>query len=79
MFQAAENLDAAGMHDQAEQLRRHAEMTEQRLHEHREGARPHPEERLDMLVEEMHELRAEVHELIELVRDLHRRLDRIRD
>jgi myosin heavy subunit len=79
LFQAAENLDAAGMPDQAEQLRRHAEMMEQKLHEHMERDRPRPEEHLQMLVEEMHELRAEVHELIDLVRDLHGRLDRLED
>jgi hypothetical protein len=76
MLQAAENLDAAEMREQAEQLRRHAEMTEQRIREHMEGRPGGPDERLDILMDQMHELRAEVRELTELVRELHRRLDR---
>lgn len=79
MFQAAENLQAAGMHEEAERLFEHAEMMEQRLHDHMEGARPHPEQQFDVIMGEIHELRAEVHELSELVRDLHRRLDRMQD
>lgn len=78
MIQAAENLEAADMREQAEQLRRHAEEMERQLRRHMEGDRPGgPDERLDMLVGQMHELRAEVRELTELVRELHRRLDKL--
>jgi len=77
MIQAAENLEAADMREQAEQLRRHAEEMERQLHRHMEGRPGGPDERLDMLMGQMHELRAEVRELTELVRELHRRLDKL--
>ncbi|MFQ5507672.1 MAG: hypothetical protein ACE5F1_23160, partial [Planctomycetota bacterium] len=77
---AAENLEAAGLSEEAEELRRHVEMQQRRLEEEaaaRFEGRPGPDDRIEELTELVHELRGEVHELIDLVRGLHARLDEL--
>jgi tetratricopeptide (TPR) repeat protein len=76
LIQAAENLEAAGFGDRANELRQHAEMMMREFEA--QHARDHgPDDvnaRLDMLTEEVHALRAEIHELIGLIEAMHDRM-----
>lgn len=79
LVQAAENLHAAGMHGQAEDLMGQAE----ELHRRREAMERSChgpgslEDRLAELTEVVHDLRAEVHGLREVIEELRRRLDEL--
>ncbi len=81
LVQAAENLEAAGLDDYAEELRGQAEEMERMLRKHPgdedEDDWYEEDERFDELMHEVHELRGDVHELIDLVRGLHHRLDEL--
>jgi len=72
---AAENLDRAGMRDQANELREQAEEIERDLHEQRE--RHHEREHGEP--EGRGHLEAEIRELHEMVQDLRREVEELRD
>jgi polyhydroxyalkanoate synthesis regulator phasin len=77
--QAAENLKAAGMHEQVEQLEHVMnELRRQRQHEHAEAEqreRANPRRHFEELRHTVRELREEVQDLRELVQELRERVE----
>lgn len=77
---AAENLEQAGLHDEAGAFHERAEHLERELHEameRRHGRPPHPGgEELEQLRREVAELRELVHDLRRHVQELEKALDR---
>ena len=78
--QAAENLDAAGLHQEADGLREQAEEIERHWHEAQERrGRAHPEAEIHQaVIHELHALRKSVEQLRQEVKELRQQLSRSR-
>ena len=75
---AAENLHAAGRHEQAEALRRETRRTERQWREGRSHRRPHTGQDLRPLAEAVGQLTQEMRELKRIINDLRERVDKPR-